>query len=597
VSVLSTRTIGRSSSPLTEAKLAIAVELHGLSGSVQCAQAAARWLAETVGAEQVLCVGRALDEPNQLMFYASHGLSAEALRLFSLDTGETSPLAPVLAGREEATIEIDHPGAEEGPARAPSMLALPLGDTAGNEPVGVILVGPRQPAIEREARWLARILGPRLATHVMTGRSRLQTLGERRRATQEIESSLEKMRLAEARAREERDRLDLIIDSVDDPIVATDAGGHVLHLNQPAEHLLLPAPRASLEQRRIAQANEARLSSLSSNLMFGGKSTRWRGEVSLTDPETRVTTCFDAVAGKVVSEAGELKAIVTVLHDRTEAIEKARLYETIERASRTLEQKVSDATAELVRQNEVLRRQHIALEEASRLKSLFLANMSHEFRTPLNAILGYTSMMLEGVGGELSRVHARNLQRIDSNAHHLAAIISDILDISKIEAGKMPIHLGWFGLAELVSEVMAELEPLVARSGLAVSVRVAARIPAIYSDRPKLKQILLNLLSNAIKFTPEGSLQVTAKLTDAGERVAISVQDTGIGIAPEHQEAVFEDFRQVDSSTTRQYEGTGLGLSICRRLAEALGGKIRLSSVVGKGSTFTLVVPRKARRK
>jgi len=138
----------------------------------------------------------------------------------------------------------------------------------------------------------------------------------------------------------------------------------------------------------------------------------------------------EAISGKIVSEHGEVTAIVTILHDRTEELERARLYEQLKRASSELEQKVREATAELTRQNELLRRSHFEIEQASAAKSQFLANMSHEFRTPLNAILGYTSMLLKGVTGELTPHQRRNLERVDSNAHHLLAIINDILDIS-----------------------------------------------------------------------------------------------------------------------------------------------------------------------
>src|SRR5574339_1071320 len=148
--------------------------------------------------------------------------------------------------------------------------------------------------------------------------------------------------------------------------------------------------------------------------------------------------------------------VVTILHDLTEAIEKGRLYEQLKQASAELERKVQEATAELSEQNALLRRQHIALEQASALKSQFLANMSHEFRTPLNAILGYTHMLLNGVSGAVSDAQRKSLQRIDSNSRHLLALINDILDITRIEAGRMPLNLTTFEIKGLVDEVMAE---------------------------------------------------------------------------------------------------------------------------------------------
>ena len=205
----------------------------------------------------------------------------------------------------------------------------------------------------------------------------------------------------------------------------------------------------------------------------------------------------------MLSEAGELIAVVTILHDHSEVLERARLYEQVKRASDELEAKVVAATAELARQNELLRRQAMELEQASALKSQFLANMSHEFRTPLNAILGYTSILLEGVSGALTPGQRKSLERIGSNGRHLVGIVSEILDITRIEAGRMPLQISRFTLRELLDEVMAEMEPIIARSKLTVSSHVSPNLGPIRSDRQKIKQIVLNLLSNALKFTPK----------------------------------------------------------------------------------------------
>jgi signal transduction histidine kinase len=286
-----------------------------------------------------------------------------------------------------------------------------------------------------------------------------------------------------------------------------------------------------------------------------------------------------------------------VLHDRTEEIERAQLYEELKKGSALLEERVRQATAELVGQNELLRRQRIELEQASAAKSQFLAHMSHEFRTPLNAILGYTSLLLQGVSGELAPPQERNLGRVDSNARHLLAIINDILDISRIEAGKMPLHVSTFPLPKLVQEVLAELEPLIERSKLSVRVDTAKKLPPLSSDRAKVKQIVLNLVTNAIKFTPSGSVTISARHDTARKEVAIAVRDTGIGIKPEDHERVFEDFRQADNSPAREYGGAGLGLAICRRLAHMMEGRVELQSAVGQGSTFTLTLPARLRRR
>jgi signal transduction histidine kinase len=315
-----------------------------------------------------------------------------------------------------------------------------------------------------------------------------------------------------------------------------------------------------------------------SSLLLSGSNERWRGDISLVDPLTGRLLPVEAVAGKILSEQNELTAIVTILHDRTEALEKARLYGELKLASEQLEAKVRSATAELAHHNELLRRQALALEQASALKSQFLANMSHEFRTPLNAILGYTNMLLQGTYGDLSPTQRRSMARVDSNSRHLLALINDILDISRIEAGRMPLQVSRFRASDLVAEVVQELEPVIARSAVRLDMQMRGRIPEIRSDRQKVKQILVNLLSNALKFTHEGEISITSEYDAAERRLRIAVRDTGIGIDPADQERVFEDFRQVDSSPTRAYSGTGLGLSICRRLAAMLDGAVTLQS-------------------
>jgi signal transduction histidine kinase len=416
------------------------------------------------------------------------------------------------------------------------------------------------------------------------------------RATRALGESYRRLRASEQEKRSERLRLDLILGSVADPIILTEPGGGTVLMNDPAERLFSAPPDSGEAALRRARTNDAHLSSFLSHLLSHGGARRWRGELHLVDPATGASVPMEAIASRVLSDQEETISIVTLLHDRTEAREKARLLERVREASSELEAKVHAATAELAEQNEKLRRQALQLEQASAAKSQFLANMSHEFRTPLNAILGYTSMLLQGVSGEMTPQQKRNLQRIDSNGRHLLQVINEILDITRIEAGRMPVNLSDFELPELIQEVMAEMDPIVARTKLAVSASLALELPRLHSDRQKVKQILLNLLSNALKFTHEGSVQVVAEYHLATSQVTIAVKDTGIGIAPEHQEKIFEDFQQVDSSPTRAYGGTGLGLSICRRLAAMMGGRVTIESTPGQGSTFTLHLPCRTRR-
>ncbi|HZV94812.1 MAG TPA: ATP-binding protein [Candidatus Nitrosocosmicus sp.] len=422
----------------------------------------------------------------------------------------------------------------------------------------------------------------------------LRNVSDLQRATEEIEANYVRQRVAESQARAERDRLDLIIDSVADPIVVTDPSGNIQMMNAPADRLFTEAAGATADEHQRVRANDANFTSFVSNVFFGLSELRYRGGINLVDVKTGAPVPVEAVSGQILSEQhGELTAVVTILHDRTEALERERLYEELKRASGELERKVREATAELVRQNELLRRQAVQLEQASALKSQFLANMSHEFRTPLNAILGYTSMLLKGVLGPLDDEQAEGLARVDSNGRHLLGIINDILDISRIEAGRMPLRLSEFGLPELVGEVLAEVEPIVAQASVHIEATVDQRLPALQSDRQKVKQIVLNLLTNAVKFTPSGTITLSARYDPRVREVAVTVADTGIGIAAEDHERIFEDFQQADSSPTRTHGGAGLGLSICRRLATMLGGKIQLESAPGIGSTFTVVLPRR----
>jgi signal transduction histidine kinase len=278
-----------------------------------------------------------------------------------------------------------------------------------------------------------------------------------------------------------------------------------------------------------------------------------------------------------------------VLHDLTKQVENERLYEELKKFSAELEERVRAATADLAEQNRRLQWQARELEKANRLKSDFLASMSHELRTPINALIGYTALMLDRIYGDINPKQEESLRRIQASAQHLLALINDILDLAKIEAGKMPLHLEEVVLEELVGEIASQIEPFVRKKELVFECVVPPETPVMFTDRTKVKQILLNLLSNAVKFTHHGTVRVA--VTAQGEAVRIDVSDTGIGIRREDLDAIWEDFRQLDQSRTREYGGTGLGLSITRRLVERLGGEISLSSEFGSGSTFSVVLP------
>jgi signal transduction histidine kinase len=229
------------------------------------------------------------------------------------------------------------------------------------------------------------------------------------------------------------------------------------------------------------------------------------------------------------------------------------------------------------------------LEAASRHKSEFLANTSHELRTPLNAILGYTELVLDDIYGEVPEKIREVLERVQSNGRHLLGLINDVLDLSKIEAGQLELSVGEYSMREVVQTVTAATEALVAEKGLNFNTAIADDLPIGEGDERRITQVLLNLVGNAIKFTEAGEITIGAGTSDGVFQIAVS--DTGPGIAPEDQQVVFDEFRQLDSSSTRTKGGTGLGLAISKRIVELHGGRIWVESELGKGSTFRFTLP------
>jgi signal transduction histidine kinase len=232
------------------------------------------------------------------------------------------------------------------------------------------------------------------------------------------------------------------------------------------------------------------------------------------------------------------------------------------------------------------------LAEASQHKSQFLANMSHELRTPLNAIIGVSEMLREDA--EAAKQDLEPLDRVLGAGRHLLALINDILDLSKIEAGRMELHLDSFALAPLINDVVKTIEPLAAKNGNQVAVHCDAAIGTMHADQMRLRQALLNLMSNANKFTERGSITINARhgQENGGDWITLAVADTGIGMTPEQMGKLFQEFSQASSSTASKYGGTGLGLVISRRFCQMMGGDITVASEPGHGSTFTIRLPR-----
>lgn len=233
------------------------------------------------------------------------------------------------------------------------------------------------------------------------------------------------------------------------------------------------------------------------------------------------------------------------------------------------------------------------MREADRLKTQFLANMSHELRTPLNSIIGFSRVILKGIDGPINETQAQDLTAIYNAGQHLLGLINDILDLSRIEAGKMELAFGEVDLLEVIRSVMSTAAGLVKDKPIELVLDLPEHLPLVQADSIRVRQVLLNLISNATKFTERGRVGVTARLEQSNGRreVVVSVFDTGPGIPPEHLAKLFEPFSQVDASPTRKTGGTGLGLSICRHLVELHGGRIWVESRVGEGSTFSFSLP------
>jgi PAS domain S-box-containing protein len=420
----------------------------------------------------------------------------------------------------------------------------------------------------------------------------LRDITDLKRALTELEVQFNRSRVAEHRSRQERDRLNVMLENVSDPILVTDESSNIILMNPEGDRLfVLPSdadPKSP--QSRMVQANDTKFTSLISDFLLQMQRRRVE-RIDLVDPDTGLLLPVEVHSSKILNPRGETTAMVSVVHDLTQFVENQRLAEELRLFNEQLEDRIKLATLELEQRNRQLEWQSAELEKASRLKSEFLAAMSHELRTPLNVIIGYSSLMRERIYGELSDAQDETLQKVYTTSQHLLALINDVLDLSKIEAGKMPLHVEEVDLRAIMAELSGTVMPMVRKKRLDYRTSLSESVPRIYTDRTKLKQILLNLLSNAIKFTSAGSVTVEALPAPLENRIRIVVADTGIGIRPEHLDVIFEDFRQLDQSHTREYGGTGLGLSITQNLLALLGGVITVESKFGDGSRFTVELP------
>jgi PAS domain S-box-containing protein len=283
-----------------------------------------------------------------------------------------------------------------------------------------------------------------------------------------------------------------------------------------------------------------------------------------------------------LNEDGKPRQYVAIRADITE---RKRAEEEIRSLNAGLEQRVAERTIELQSAKE-------QAESADRMKSAFLANMSHELRTPLNGIIGFSEFLIDGKTGALTAKQTEYVTDIFNSGRHLLQLINDVLDLAKVEAGQIDLHPETFSVSEAIKEVRSAVEPMAQRKKLAISIKVEAAADEVTLDKQKLKQVLFNLLSNAVKFTEDGgSVNIIVDLYDE-THLRLQVQDSGIGIKAEDLDKLFIEFRQLDSGLARRHQGTGLGLALTKKIVEFKHGTIEVKSEVGKGSTFTVILPR-----
>ncbi len=386
-------------------------------------------------------------------------------------------------------------------------------------------------------------------------------------------------RAAEGALRESEERTRLILQNALDGVITMDTSGRITGWNTQAE-IIFGWPLQEARGQTLAelivppQYREAHIQGLKHFLATGaGPVLNKRIEITALDRQEREFPVELTILPLRLEDTVFFSAFIRDISERKQA------QEALQKAHDELEKRVEERTAQLVL--------------ANRAKSVFLANMSHELRTPLNAIIGYSEMLQEEAEDLGQDDLILDLKKIHGAGKHLLALINDVLDLSKIEAGKMDLHLETFDLAGMLQEVVATIAPLVAKNGNRLDFRCAEDLGAMRADLTKVRQALFNLLSNACKFTSGGviTLAVVPERMDGVGWLRFRVSDTGIGISPEQTKRLFQAFSQADASTSQKYGGTGLGLVISRRFCQMMGGDITVESALGQGSTFTIRLP------
>ena len=375
--------------------------------------------------------------------------------------------------------------------------------------------------------------------------------------------------------RGDRSRMAAIVETTTDLVVVSDTAGLVVFMNPAARALFGGNGRMAFLTDILPKP--FREGALRDWIEQGGTPATWSGDLVLRGANG-VERAVSLVVVAHRSATGAVELLSFVMRDVTQRLAaEAALRE----ANETLEQRVAERTRELAAAND-------QLKELDRLKSEFLATMSHELRTPLNSIIGFTGILKGGMAGPLTPEQKKQLEMVHGSAKHLLGLINDLLDLSRIESGRMDLDLEPVSPADVAAEVEKMLLPMVRQKDLAYETRIVGDA-MLRSDRKKLFQVLLNLANNAVKFTDRGSVVVRGGRE--GSRYVFSVTDTGPGIRPENIGKLFEAFRQVDGSARRVYEGTGLGLYLCRKLVGLLGGEIGVASEAGSGSCFSFWIP------
>ncbi|MEZ4868781.1 MAG: histidine kinase N-terminal 7TM domain-containing protein [Caldilineaceae bacterium] len=373
---------------------------------------------------------------------------------------------------------------------------------------------------------------------------------------------------------------DAIIEHMNDGVIVLNLKHRVIDINPAAANLLGTSYSAAVGKPVEALFPDWLQSDALQQCLSDPRPMPASGfELVLTRPTKRYV---DLAVAELRNRRKHVDGWLLTLHDVTHRreVEKALEKERVE-----LAQRVAERTADLSEAN-------LQLERASRLKDEFLANMSHELRTPLNTILGLSEALFEQVYGPLTPKQLRSLQNIDESGRHLLALINDVLDISKIEAGKLQLQLSAIAVDSLCQASLNFVKQSALNKNLALELYLAPNVKVVYGDERRLKQILVNLLNNAVKFTPEGGkIGLETRGYPGEEQIEFAVWDTGVGIAQEDMARLFEPFVQLDSRLARQYEGTGLGLTMVYRMTKMHGGSVRVESEVGVGSKFTISLP------